>query len=74
MNFSARRSGYQPYRRPGTETTMLRTIGYALPAVLHPHVQTVVLATYFSSTRTRRPVVVRLSIVNLPAPVWDTSH
>ncbi len=46
-------ASYQHYRRTGTnDTIILRTIGYALPAVLHTHVQTVVPTTYFASTRT----------------------
>ncbi|KAI9449375.1 subtilisin-like protein [Lactarius psammicola] len=46
-------ASYQLYRRTGTnDTTILRTIGYALPAVLHTHVQTVVPTTYFDSMRT----------------------
>ncbi|KAI9451127.1 subtilisin-like protein [Lactarius psammicola] len=45
-------ASYQLYRRTGTnDTTILRTIGYALPAVLHTHVHTVVPTTCFSSTR-----------------------
>ncbi|KAI9450960.1 subtilisin-like protein [Lactarius psammicola] len=45
-------ASYQLYRRTGTnDTTILRTIGYALPAVLHEHVQTVVPTTYFAPTR-----------------------
>ncbi len=44
---------YQLYRRTGTnDSTILRTIGYSLPSVLHAHVQTVVPTTYFASTRT----------------------
>ncbi|KAH9043426.1 subtilisin-like protein [Lactarius hengduanensis] len=47
-------ASYQLYRPTGTnDTTILRTVGYALPAVLHTHVQTVVPTTYFASTRTR---------------------
>ncbi|KAI9451126.1 subtilisin-like protein [Lactarius psammicola] len=46
-------ASYQLYRRTGTnDTTILRTIGYALPTVLHTHVQTVVPTTYFTSMRT----------------------
>ncbi len=46
-------ASYQLYRRTGTnDTAILRTIGYALPAVLHTHVQTVVPTTYFASTLT----------------------
>ncbi|KAF8265630.1 subtilisin-like protein [Lactarius quietus] len=48
-------ASYQLYRRSGTnDTTILRTIGYALPAMLHKHVRTVVPTTYFTSTRTLR--------------------
>jgi tripeptidyl-peptidase-1 len=46
-------ASYQVYRHTGTnDTTILRTIGYALPAVLHKYVQTVVPTTYFTSPRT----------------------
>ena len=45
-------ASYQLYRHTGTnDTAILRTIGYALPAVLHPHVRTVVPTTYFASIR-----------------------
>ncbi|KAH9175609.1 subtilisin-like protein [Lactarius sanguifluus] len=48
-------ASYQLYRPTGTNNTMiLRTVGYALPVVLHTHVQTVVPTTCFASTRTRR--------------------
>src|SRR6266702_3577994 len=48
-------ASYQLYRPTGTnDTAILRTIGYALPAVLHAHVETVVPTTTFSSTRTLR--------------------
>ena len=44
-------ASYQVYRPYGTNgTTILRTVGYALPAVLHSHVKTVVPTTYFGST------------------------
>ncbi|KAH8995019.1 subtilisin-like protein [Lactarius akahatsu] len=47
-------ASYQLYRPTGTnDTIILRTVGYALPAVLHTHVQTVVPTTYFASMRTR---------------------
>ncbi|KAI9442972.1 subtilisin-like protein [Lactarius indigo] len=45
-------ASYQLYRRSGTNDTILRTVGYGLPAVLHAHVRTVVPTTYFASTRT----------------------
>ncbi|KAH9007053.1 hypothetical protein EDB86DRAFT_3069728 [Lactarius hatsudake] len=41
-------ASYQLYRCTGsTDTTILRTIGYALPVALHTHVQTIVPTTYF---------------------------
>ncbi|KAF8259981.1 peptidase S8/S53 domain-containing protein [Lactarius quietus] len=56
-------ASYQLYRRSSAnDTSILRTISYALPSVLHKHVQTVVPTTYFASPRTlrktpwRRPV------------------
>ncbi len=56
-------ASYQLYRRTGTnDTTILRTIGYALPVVLHTHVQTVVPTTYFASTRTLRQTPQRRSV------------
>ncbi|KAH8982283.1 subtilisin-like protein [Lactarius akahatsu] len=48
-------ASYQLYRPTGTnDSIILRTVGYALPAVLHAHVQTVVPTTCFASVRTRR--------------------
>ncbi|KAH8978301.1 subtilisin-like protein [Lactarius deliciosus] len=48
-------ASYQLYRPTGTnDSIILRTVGYALPAVLHAHVQTVVPTTCFACTRTRR--------------------
>ena len=45
-------ASYQLYRRTGTnDTTIVRTIGYALPEVLHKHVRTIMPTTYFASTR-----------------------
>ncbi len=49
-------ASYQLYRRTGmNDSTILRTIGYSLPSVLHAHVQTVVPTTYFASTRRQAP-------------------
>ncbi|KAH9050034.1 subtilisin-like protein [Lactarius hengduanensis] len=46
-------ASYQLYRRTGTnDTTILRTIGYALPVALRTHVQTVVPTMYFASAGT----------------------
>ncbi|KAH8986036.1 subtilisin-like protein [Lactarius hatsudake] len=44
-------ASYQVYRRIGTnDSTILRTVSYGLPSVLHAHVQTVIPTTYFAST------------------------
>ena len=44
-------ASYQVYRQSGMNGTMiLRTVGYALPTVLHSHVNTVIPTTYFGST------------------------
>ncbi|KAH9168821.1 subtilisin-like protein [Lactarius sanguifluus] len=47
-------ASYQLYRYAGTNETILRTVGYALPAALHVHVQTVAPTTYFGSPPTPR--------------------
>ncbi|KAH9023658.1 subtilisin-like protein [Lactarius pseudohatsudake] len=45
-------ASYQLYRLAGTnDTAILRTVGYALPKVLHPHVKTVAPTTFFASAR-----------------------
>ncbi|KAH9073470.1 subtilisin-like protein [Lactarius deliciosus] len=44
-------ASYQVYRRIGTnDSSILRTVGYGLPSVLHAHVRTVIPTTYFAST------------------------
>ncbi|KAH8985001.1 subtilisin-like protein [Lactarius akahatsu] len=47
-------ASYQLYRYAGTNETILRTVGYALPAALHVHVQTVAPTTYFGLPLTPR--------------------
>ncbi|KAH9167472.1 subtilisin-like protein [Lactarius sanguifluus] len=42
-------ASYQLYQHVGTDDTVLRTISYSLPEVLHGHIQTVVPTTYFGS-------------------------
>ena len=42
-------ASYQLYRNIKTKETIIRTVGYSPPAVLHKHVQTVIPATWFSS-------------------------
>ncbi|KAH9020209.1 subtilisin-like protein [Lactarius pseudohatsudake] len=46
-------ASYQLYRHTGANATevILRTVSYALPAVLHGHVQTVAPTTYFTPPR-----------------------
>ena len=44
-------ASYQFYYHAGRNDTILRTAGYALPAALHVHVQTVVPTTAFTPTR-----------------------
>lgn len=46
-------ASYQLYTHTKTNETIVHTIGYSLPAVLHEYVQTVVLATYFYSPLTQ---------------------
>ena len=65
-------ASYQLYRPTGTnDTTILRTIGYTLPAVLHPHVRTVVPTTFFVSPRTlsRTPPVPSIGATAEMAPI-----
>ncbi|KAH9011651.1 subtilisin-like protein [Lactarius pseudohatsudake] len=51
-------ASYQLYRHAKVNDTIIRTVSYALPDVLHAHIQTVAPTTYFASARTlrRRPV------------------
>ena len=44
-------ASYQLYYHSRTNDTILRTVGYALPAVLHTHVRTIVPTTTFTSSR-----------------------
>ena len=44
-------ASYELYYHTSTNETILRTVGYALPAALHVHVQTVAPTTAFTSTR-----------------------
>ncbi|KAH8983942.1 subtilisin-like protein [Lactarius hatsudake] len=50
-------ASYQLYTHTKTNETIIRTLGYSLPVVLHGHVQTVVPTTFFSSplTQWQRP-------------------
>ena len=44
-------ASYQLYYHSRTNDTILRTVGYALPTVLHTHVRTIVPTTAFTSSR-----------------------
>ena len=43
-------ASYKVYYHAWTNETILRTVGYALPAVLHTHVKTIIPTTAFTST------------------------
>ncbi|KAH9020530.1 subtilisin-like protein [Lactarius deliciosus] len=47
-------ASYQLYRHSEVNDTIIRTVSYALPEVLHAHIQAVAPTTYFASTRTQR--------------------
>jgi hypothetical protein len=56
-------ASYQLYRNTKTnDTTTIRTVGYALPAVLHTHIRAVAPTTYFTSTRVTRQTTRRRSM------------
>jgi len=75
-------ASYQLYRHVETNETVLRTVGYSLPAALHAHVQTVAPTTSFASphTRLRAPrehsgrVAARLAKVESGEPVTVLSN
>ncbi|KAH9010435.1 subtilisin-like protein [Lactarius pseudohatsudake] len=46
-------ASYQLYTHTKTNETIVRTLGYSLPVVLHGHVQTVAPTTFFSSPVTQ---------------------
>ena len=45
-------ASYELYRHTKTNETIIRTVGYALPGVLHAHVKTIAPTTFFASTQT----------------------
>jgi tripeptidyl-peptidase-1 len=62
-------ASYQLYRYAGTnDTPIIRTVGYALPTVLHAHVQTVAPTTFFASPRTHYQAPQRHPVVAVGAP------
>ncbi len=66
-------ASYQLYQHTSTNETILRTVGYALPAVLHAHVQTVAPTTYFPSPRTLQQTVRKRSTEEATAKAQATS-
>ena len=52
-------ASYELYRHTKTNETTIRTLGYALPVVLHAHVRTVAPTTFFASPKTMRMTPVR---------------
>ncbi|KAH9172269.1 subtilisin-like protein [Lactarius sanguifluus] len=55
-------ASYQLYRHTKVNDTIIRTVSYALPDVLHAHIQAVAPTTYFSSIRTQRRTPPRRSV------------
>ncbi|KAH9011822.1 subtilisin-like protein [Lactarius hengduanensis] len=55
-------ASYQLYRHAKVNDTIIRTVSYALPEVLHAHIQAVAPTTYFASTRTLRQTSHRRSV------------
>lgn len=47
-------ASYQLYRHTETNDTIIRTVGYAIPAMLHTHIQAVAPTTCFACTRVLR--------------------
>jgi tripeptidyl-peptidase-1 len=48
-------ASYQLYYHPGTNETIIRTVGYAIPAALHVHIRTIAPTTAFTSTHLLEP-------------------
>ncbi|KAH8995575.1 subtilisin-like protein [Lactarius hatsudake] len=55
-------ASYQLYRHTKVNDTIIRTVSYALPDILHAHIQAVAPTTYFASTRTLRQTSHRRSV------------
>ncbi|KAI9441864.1 subtilisin-like protein [Lactarius indigo] len=55
-------ASYELHRHTRTNETIIRTVSYALPAVLHPHVETVAPTTFFASTHTLQQIPRRPSV------------
>ena len=66
-------ASYQLYRNMNTNETIIRTVGYSLPEVLHPHVQTVMPATCFSTMEVTMQTPHRHSFGPAPAQMQAAS-
>ncbi|KAH9054785.1 Pro-kumamolisin, activation domain-containing protein [Lactarius vividus] len=55
-------ASYQLYRHAKVNDTIIRTVSYSLPEVLHAHIQAVAPTTYFASTWTQRQTPHRRSV------------
>ena len=65
-------ASYQLYWHAGTNETIIRTVGYALPAVLHGLVRTVAPTTFFGSPGTIRQTSrkrTRGAVLSYPKPI-----
>ena len=66
-------ASYRIYRKRDTNETIIRTVGYALPAVLHAHIQTVTPTTHFASMRVTRQTERRRSFGGTQAQTQEMS-
>ncbi|KAH9171901.1 subtilisin-like protein [Lactarius sanguifluus] len=55
-------ASYQLYRHAKVNDTIIRTVSYAVPEVLHTHIQAVAPTTYFASSQTLRQTPRRRSV------------
>jgi tripeptidyl-peptidase-1 len=62
-------ASYQLYRNTKTNDVIVRTVSYALPAVLHTHIQAVAPTMYFASKRVTWQTPRRRSFGTTPAQV-----
>ncbi|KAH9173778.1 peptidase S8/S53 domain-containing protein [Lactarius sanguifluus] len=61
-------ASYQLYTHTKTNETIVRTLDYSLPVVLHGHVQTVAPTTFFSSSLTQEQTLRKRSSVAVVRP------
>ena len=66
-------ASYRLYRNTRTNETIIRTVGYFLPAALHPHIQTVTPTTCFPSMHVTLHTPHRRSFGPVPEPAHAAS-